>query len=104
MTIQDMTLPKLTSELKATRVVALSRSGVKSTAEEVIRRVSEEQNPFLLVGGFPTGRFTPGTLRLADDVYSIDPETLDTWVVVSRLIYEYERSIGLPLRRWNTLS
>ena len=92
-------LPKLVSELGASRIVALSRAGVRSTVEDVIESIMGESNPLFLVGGFPTGSFSSATIKLADDVFSIDPETLDAWVVVSRLIYEYERAIGLPMKR-----
>jgi len=102
--IRDEGLPKLVGELGASRVVALSRVGVRSTVEKVVESIVGESNPLFLVGGFPTGRFTPATIKLADDVFSIDPETLDAWVVVSRLIYEYERAIGLPMKRWGRLS
>jgi len=97
-------LSKLVDELGASRVVALSRVGERSTVEKAVESTVGESNPLFLVGGFPTGRFTPATIKLADGVFSIDPETLDAWVVVSRLIYEYERAIGLPLKRWAGLS
>jgi len=102
--IQDKGLSELAGELGASRIVALSRAGVESTVEKVIASVVGESNPLFLIGGFPTGRFTPGTLKLADNVFSIDPETLDGWVVVSRLVHEYERAIGLPEKRWAGLS
>lgn len=102
--IRDEGLSRLVGELGATRVLALSRAGVKSTVEEVVGSIVEESNPLFLIGGFPTGRFTPETLKLADNVFSIDPETLDAWVVVARLVYEYERTVGLPLKRWSRVS
>lgn len=101
--IRNEKLSELVSSLGASRVVAMSRAGVKSTIEKVIELVVEEVNPIFFVGGFPTGRFTRDTLKLADNVFSIDPETLDAWVVVSRIIYEYERAIRLPSNRWSNL-
>jgi rRNA small subunit pseudouridine methyltransferase Nep1 len=98
--IREEGLPKLVDELGASRVVALSRVGVRSTVEKVVESIVGESNPLFLVGGFPTGSFTPATIELADGVFSVDPEVLDAWVVVSRLIYEYERAIGLPVKRW----
>ena len=102
--IQEETLPHLTSRLGSSSVVALSRAGVESTVKEVVKSIVDEDTPIILVGGFPTGRFAPDTLRLANDVFSVDPETLDAWVVVARLVYEYERAIGLPEKRWGAVS
>lgn len=102
--IRDEGLSKLVGEAGASRVVALSHAGVRSTVEDVMESVMGESDPLFLVGGFPAGNFAPATIRLADDVFSIDPETLDAWVVVSRIIYEYERAVGLPAKRWGGLS
>jgi rRNA pseudouridine-1189 N-methylase Emg1 (Nep1/Mra1 family) len=55
------------------------------------------------VGGFPRGRFIDETVALADEVISVDPETLDTWTVVSRVIYDYEQAINLH-RSWRESS
>jgi len=102
--IRSQRLAELAGEVGASRVVALSRAGVRSTVEEVIASVVKETNPLILVGGFPRGRFTVGMLKLADDIFSIDPEMLDAWIVVSRIIYEYERAIGLSAKRWTKLA
>jgi rRNA pseudouridine-1189 N-methylase Emg1 (Nep1/Mra1 family) len=34
------------------------------------------------------------TLALADEAFSIYPESLQAWVVTSRLIYGYEKASG----------
>jgi rRNA small subunit pseudouridine methyltransferase Nep1 len=102
--IQDETLPQLTRRLGSSSVVILSRAGAKSTIQEVVKSILDEDTPLLFVGGFPTGRFAPDTLKLADNMFSIDPETLDAWIVVARLVYEYERAMGLPEKRWGAVS
>jgi rRNA pseudouridine-1189 N-methylase Emg1 (Nep1/Mra1 family) len=51
------------------------------------------------VGGFPHGTFSPKTLRLADEAVAIDPDPLDSWIAVSRIISAYEQAIGLPEAR-----
>jgi len=47
----------------------------------------------VFIGAFPHGSMTEGTLVLADEAISIYPEPLETWVVTSRLIYEYEKAV-----------
>ena len=49
----------------------------------------------VLIGGFPTGHLSKESMMLADEVISIDSEMLDAWTVVARIIYEYEKSIGI---------
>lgn len=93
--IRSETLSNHIGDINASRIVALSRAGVKSTIEKVVETVAKEPNPLFLIGGFPAGEFDSKTMRLADDVFSIYPETLDAWIVVARVIYEYERMMGL---------
>jgi rRNA pseudouridine-1189 N-methylase Emg1 (Nep1/Mra1 family) len=49
----------------------------------------------VLIGAYPKGAMKAETLDLADEVYSVYPESLEAWTVTSRIVYEYERSIGL---------
>ena len=93
--IRGETLPKYVNNINASKIVVLSKGGVKSTIEKVVETVVSEHNPLFLVGGFPSGVFDSKTLRLADEVFSIYPETLDAWIVVARIIYEYEKALGL---------
>ena len=93
--IKSETLSKHIGDIKASRIVALSRAGLKSTIEKVVETIAKEPNPLFLIGGFPAGGLNSKTIRLADDVFSIYPETLDAWIVVARVIYEYERMMAL---------
>jgi rRNA pseudouridine-1189 N-methylase Emg1 (Nep1/Mra1 family) len=51
------------------------------------------------VGAFPRGHFSEALLDIADEVVSIDIEPLETLIVASRILYDYERVLGLPERR-----
>ena len=53
------------------------------------------------VGGFPRGHLSAQVTQLCDAIVSIDPEGLDAWIVVSRLLYEFEKQSSLPENRWN---
>jgi len=92
-------LPELIREIKPSYVLALSRVGKPCTLEETVSKLSSENRPSVIVGGFPHGHFSETTIRLANEVASIDSETLETWTVTSRIIYEYERAISLPKKR-----
>jgi rRNA pseudouridine-1189 N-methylase Emg1 (Nep1/Mra1 family) len=52
-----------------------------------------------VIGGFPHGSLSKNVTKLADEVISIDREMLEAWTVVARMVYEYERQTGLPLKR-----
>jgi len=53
----------------------------------------------VFLGGFPSGHFSEATYKLVNEVVHIDRETLETWTVTSRLIYEFERALSLPEKR-----
>lgn len=97
--LNQKTLKQLIDEVNATYIVAFSRKGTPQTLEEVMLRISKQQKPLVIIGGFPHGHFTETTLKLADKVVRVDPEMLETWTLTSRVIYEYERAISLPKER-----
>lgn len=101
LTIKRQTLSQLIREIKHSSVLVFSRIGKPCTLEEAVSRISGENEPVVIVGGFPHGHFSEATLRLANDVVSIDPEMLETWTVTSRIIYEFERAVSLPKKRLN---
>jgi len=101
LTIKRQTLSQLIREIKHSYVLAFSRIGKPCTLEEAVSKISGENEPVVIVGGFPHGHFSEATLRLANDVVFIDPEMLETWTVTSRIIYEFERTVSLPKKRLN---
>ncbi|MCX8171293.1 MAG: 16S rRNA methyltransferase [Candidatus Bathyarchaeota archaeon] len=103
LTLETKTLPALVDELKPTYIVVFDKPGERKTFEEMALTLSGHERPLVIVGGFPHGEFNKATLRLADEVVCVDPETLETWTVVSRIIYEYERAISLPEKRLERL-
>jgi len=93
MVIQKMGLGELLGEISPTHIVALTSRGEPSNMEDMCRALSTEENPVVIIGAFPHGPMSDGTLSLADDVVSIHPEVLEAWVVTSRLVYEYEKAL-----------
>jgi len=89
---------KLFEEIQPSYVIAFSRGGRPTLLQEVLDSHGEE-NLMVVVGAFPRGHFSKGLLDLADDVVSIDVESLEAWIVASRIIFSYERVLGLPEKR-----
>jgi rRNA small subunit pseudouridine methyltransferase Nep1 len=94
MTVTSRSLEDLLKEIGPSRTIALTSHGRPSNLEEVCKTLSGEGVSAVLVGAFPHGPLTERTLALADEAVSIHSEPLETWVVTSRLIYEYERALG----------
>jgi len=99
LTITHQTLSQLLQTIKPTFVLAFTRKGSLYTLEETIAKISDEEKPTVMIGGFPHSHFSSKTLKLADEAVSIDVEMLETWTVTSRVIYEYERALSLPKKR-----
>jgi rRNA small subunit pseudouridine methyltransferase Nep1 len=93
------TLATLIKRLDPTSVTLFTRMGEPATIEDTIRELSHESKPVIIIGGFPHGHLTEENAKLAQRKISIDKLMLETWVVASRAVYEYERAIGLPSRR-----
>ena len=102
LTLKKQTLTQLIKEIKPSYVLALSTIGKPQTLEASISKIAKKNKPAVLVGGFPKGHFSEATLKLADEVARIDFQMLETWTVVSRAIYEFERASSLPKKRIDT--
>jgi len=83
-------LRALVERIRPTCLVALSTLGQHSTFEEICKSLAETERPAVMIGCFAREHFTEQNVKLADQVFSVDREPLDSWVVTSRVIYEYE--------------
>ena len=81
-------------KIKPSRVIALSSHGDQSSFEDVAKILASEASPMVFIGAYPAGPMNQDVLNLADDVYSVYPESLEAWTVTSRIIYEYEKAIA----------
>ena len=75
------------------RVVALTTLGSPSPMEAIAEGLRQSERPVLLVGGFPTGHFSDGTMTLASEKIRIDRRSLEAWTIVGRAVYDYEKAI-----------
>lgn len=91
---------KLIEDIQPSYVIAFSRGGRPKLLQEVLDCHLDE-NLMVMVGAFPHKHFSKGLLEFADDVVSIDIESLEAWIVASRIIFSYERALGLPEKRLN---
>lgn len=95
----NINMPQLVKKLKPDYTIVFSQDGTPRTMEQAIAEFANKKNSLAIVGGFPHGTFSESIMRLADQIVSVDRETLEAWTVTARIIYEYENLTGLPSRR-----
>ncbi|MFH0897599.1 MAG: 16S rRNA methyltransferase [Candidatus Bathyarchaeota archaeon] len=100
LTVRKGFLNDVLLEIKPSYVLMFSRKGKAKTLGDAVEVLSEKNNSLAIIGAFPHGNFSDETVKLADMSVSIDPEMLEAWTVTSRVIYEFEKHIGLPEIRW----
>jgi rRNA small subunit pseudouridine methyltransferase Nep1 len=96
---QPGSLQAIIEEIAPSYTMAFSRQGTPKPLPVAGKLLASSPVSAVLIGGFPTGHFSKMSMVHADEVVSIDPEMLDAWTVVARVIYEYEKSIGLTRTR-----
>lgn len=91
--LEKMTLKNLIENLKPSETLLFTEKGTLSKLQPVMNECAKQENPIIIIGGFPHGDFSPETLNLSHKKISISSETLDTWIVVSRALYCYEEAV-----------
>jgi rRNA small subunit pseudouridine methyltransferase Nep1 len=93
---QPMRLPGLVRKVVAPDItIGLSVQGRRMELEDVAGRLMSADNPCVIVGGFPHGHFTPGTLSVVDELFRIHEMPLEAHVVTSRILYEFEKAVSV---------
>ncbi len=82
-----------------TKVLGFSTLGKPALLRDVADEASKLKSPLAFVGAFPRGHFAEETTHMTDEVYRVDRDSLDAWVVAGRFVYDFEWSIGLAKSR-----
>ncbi len=82
-----------------TKIIGFSTLGKPALLRNIADKMGEEKTPLALIGAFPRGHFTEETKETTDELYCVDKESLDAWVVAGRFVYDFEWSIGLANSR-----
>ena len=89
--IKDMTFSDLINKIDAKNVIGLSTKGRTSSYEKLAQNINEDS--CIVIGGFSKGHFSDKILKKIDDLVSVDKNSLEAHVVISRLLYECEKRI-----------
>lgn len=101
MSIEDRTLKDLISELNPNEVILFHEKGKVMDLNNFFKSKPLDHHIIVLIGGFPHGSFTQSTEGCANLKICIDPEILETGIVVGETIYSYEQAINLKQKRFN---
>jgi rRNA pseudouridine-1189 N-methylase Emg1 (Nep1/Mra1 family) len=93
--VRDVGLGEFVKELNLCRVVALTSHGSPSSFAAAAEVLCGSGSVAVFVGAYPSGPMEEETLALVDESLSVYPEPLEAWTVVSRLLYECERGLGV---------
>ncbi|MFQ5969036.1 MAG: ribosome biogenesis protein [Nitrososphaerales archaeon] len=89
MEIKSIGFCELLEKIKLTRVMGLSRTGTRSSAEEVAKQLDD--HTAIVIGGFPKGSFSKNVSDRLNYTYSISDRALEAHLVISRILYECEK-------------
>jgi len=89
--IHEMTFDKLIDTIKPKKTIGLSTHGKITTCQQMVKDLNEDS--CLVIGGFQKGHFTNKTKKKCNEIFSIDSSALESHVVTSRVLYEYEKTI-----------
>lgn len=99
--IIDTSLAKLISEIGKCHKIILTENGNPTLPSEIFRSHKLENKYLIMVGAFSSGNIDHKILNLTSNWVKIDPEPLDSLVVLSKVINAYENSIDLTKKRLN---
>ncbi|MEM1644511.1 MAG: 16S rRNA methyltransferase [Ignisphaera sp.] len=97
--VEEKNLREFVNMMNFDKVVLMEEHGVRKTirviGEELAKLMNEGKNICIIIGAFQHGDFEETTRSLAHEQVSIFHKSLDSWIVVSRVIEGVENALGL---------
>ena len=91
LTLKNMDFGTLIKKINPEQTIALSSKGIKSSYQKLAEEIKD--NTCLVVGGFSKGQFADNTREYFDKTVSVDKNPLEAHIIISRVLYEYEKRI-----------
>lgn len=89
--IKEMDFESLIKEIKPKKTLGLSRKGLVSSYQKVAQEIDDDT--CVVIGGFSKGHFSDMIKKHFDRTVSVDRNPLEAHIIISRLLYEYEKRI-----------
>jgi len=89
--LEHLTFEDLIKKIKPKILIGFSTQGENSTFEKAAEIITD--NSCIVIGGFQKGHFSKEISKNFDHLKSLHENSLETHVVSSRILYEYEKTI-----------
>jgi rRNA small subunit pseudouridine methyltransferase Nep1 len=99
--IIDSSLEELISDIGNSYKIILTENGTPTLPNNIFRSYKMENKYLIMIGAFSSGNLDQKVLNLTSNWVKIDPEPLNSLVVLSKVFNAYENSIGLTKKRLN---
>ena len=91
LSIKDQTFSELIDQINPSDIIGLSTNGKHNSFENISTNL--KNNSCIVIGGFQKGHFSDSIKNKFNNLFSVGNVSLESHVVVSRLLYEYEKTI-----------
>lgn len=91
LSIQNKSFSELINDLNPSQTIGLSTLGKSNSFEKISSNLLK--NSCIVIGGFQKGHFSESIKNTFTHMFSIGTLSLESHVVVSRMLYEYEKTI-----------
>ena len=89
--IKEQTFSELIDEINPSNIIGFSTEGEINSYQKITTTILD--NSCIVVGGFQKGHFSDSVQNKITNLYSVGNESFEAHVVVSRILYEYEKTI-----------
>ena len=89
--IRNMTFCELVEKIGTKKVIGFSTKGQTSSYDRIAGEIGRDS--CIVIGGFSKGHFSDEILKKIDNLFTVDRNTLEAHVVISRILYECEKRI-----------
>ena len=89
--IKKMDFGKLIDKIAPKEVIGLSVKGATNSYEKLAKTIKKDS--CIVVGGFPKGHFSDQIVKKINNLVSVDKNPLEAHVIISRVLYEYEKEL-----------
>ena len=89
--IAEMSFEKLIKKINPNQTIGLTSKGSKSSYQNLAEEI--ENDTCLVIGGFSKGQFSDKISEHFDKMVLVDKVPLEAHIIISRVLYEYEKRI-----------
>ena len=89
--IKEQTFSELIDEINPSSIIGFSTEGEISPYQKIATTIPD--NSCIVLGGFQKGHFSDSVQNKITNLYSVGNESFEAHVVISRILYEYEKTI-----------